>query len=69
MSPSHPEHAPPRRADTECFGTAPYTPAEPAFPVHNASDLLGGGSVALIVLGTQTYRLRLTRHGKLILNK
>jgi hemin uptake protein HemP len=31
--------------------------------------LLGGGKVALIVLGDQTYRLRLTRTGKLILNK
>ncbi len=38
-------------------------------PVHDAADLLGGGDIALIVLGEQTYRLRLTRAGKLILNK
>ncbi|MCC5966017.1 MAG: hemin uptake protein HemP [Natronohydrobacter sp.] len=38
-------------------------------PVHDAADLLGQGQVALIVLGRETYRLRLTRNGKLILNK
>lgn len=38
-------------------------------PVHDAADLLGQGQLALIVLGHETYRLRLTRNGKLILNK
>lgn len=37
--------------------------------VHDATDLLGQGHIALIMLGTATYRLRLTRQGKLILNK
>jgi hemin uptake protein HemP len=43
--------------------------SDPAPLVHDAVRLLGGGRVALIVLGDQTYQLRLTRAGKLILNK
>lgn len=69
VSSSHPDHAPQRRADAACHGTATDTRGDPALPVHDADDLLGGGKVALIVLGTETYRLRLTRQGKLILNK
>lgn len=36
---------------------------------HRAEDLLGGASTAWICLGAQTYILRLTRAGKLILTK
>jgi hemin uptake protein HemP len=43
--------------------------SDPAPLVHDAVGLLGGGKVALIVLGDQTYQLRLTRAGKLILTK
>ena len=38
-------------------------------PVHLARDILRGTSEARIVLGDQTYLLRLTRAGKLILTK
>ncbi len=38
-------------------------------PVHEATDLTGTDGRALIVLGTQTYVLRITRAGKLILTK
>jgi hemin uptake protein HemP len=53
-----------------------FTPAEcrhlpqmPAVPVHRAEDLTRGGSLANIVLSGQTYALRITRAGKLILTK
>lgn len=46
-----------------------HAPDRSVPPVHDAADLLGQGQVALIVLGGETYRLRLTRNGKLILNK
>ena len=38
-------------------------------PVHDAGDLMRGGTVALIRLGAQLYTLRITRAGKLILTK
>lgn len=38
-------------------------------PVHRAEHLLLGKSTARILLGTETYILRLTRAGKLILTK
>lgn len=38
-------------------------------PTHAAQDLTQGGPVARIVLGDQTYTLRITRAGKLILTK
>lgn len=38
-------------------------------PVHASDTLLDGGRMALIVHGHETYCLRLTRQGKLILNK
>lgn len=38
-------------------------------PVHDAVALTSGGSIALIALGAQTYTLRITRQGKLILTK
>jgi len=38
-------------------------------PVHEAAVLTAGGAVAHIRLDTQTYTLRITRQGKLILTK
>ena len=45
-------------------------PSEPEIiPVHDAEGLTQGGNRAHIVLGDQTYTLRITRAGKLILTK
>ncbi|MCL4188858.1 MAG: hemin uptake protein HemP [Rhodobacteraceae bacterium] len=38
-------------------------------PVHDARILTGGGREARILLDGQTYTLRITRQGKLILTK
>jgi len=38
-------------------------------PVHDARAITAGGDTALIRLGDQTYTLRITRQGKLILTK
>ncbi len=38
-------------------------------PTYGARDLTEGGDLALIVLDGQTYTLRITRAGKLILTK
>ena len=38
-------------------------------PMYEAVDLTKGGDQAQIVLGDQTYTLRITRVGKLILTK
>jgi hemin uptake protein HemP len=38
-------------------------------PVHDATSLTSGGNTARIVLHGQTYTLRITRAGKLILTK
>lgn len=46
---------------------APPPSERPA--LHVAEDLLAGGKEARIALGDQTYTLRLTRAGKLILTK
>ena len=45
--------------------------AEPVhnLPTYRAEDLTTGGNQARIVLGSQTYNLRITRAGKLILTK
>lgn len=43
--------------------------ARGALPCHEATDLTDGGSVAHIRLSDQTYTLRITRAGKLILTK
>jgi hemin uptake protein HemP len=40
-----------------------------AIPSHDALHLTQGGAEARIVLGEQTYVLRITRAGKLILTK
>ncbi len=45
-------------------------PSGDAFcPVHDAAALTNGGRLAHIVLNGQTYALRITRQGKLILTK
>ncbi|TNC52451.1 hemin uptake protein HemP [Rubellimicrobium rubrum] len=44
-------------------------PRPPADPVHDARDLVGPTGVGQIVLDGQTYTLRITRAGKLILTK
>lgn len=38
-------------------------------PSHDALDLTAGGAKATIILNAQTYTLRITRQGKLILTK
>ena len=40
-----------------------------SLPVHQATALTEGGSLALIQLDDQYYTLRITRAGKLILTK
>lgn len=40
-----------------------------ALPSHDAEELTKGGVQAQIMLGHQTYFLRITRAGKLILTK
>ena len=45
------------------------TPRPPAEPVHDARDLTGPAGQARITLDGQTYTLRITRAGKLILTK
>jgi len=61
------ETPPPRRDDPASRrpGAGPCTPAERR--VWRSEDLLGDGRVALIRHGEQTYQLRQTRNGKLIL--
>ncbi|EET47688.1 hemin uptake protein HemP [Thalassobium sp. R2A62] len=46
----------------------PQTPA-PTLPSYSARDLTEGADQAHIVLDGQTYTLRITRAGKLILTK
>ena len=53
-----PESAPP------IFPSAPLP-----VPVFDFTSLAGQGNEVLIRLGTECYRLRLTRNGRLILNK
>jgi len=48
--------------------TLPALTVAPA-PVHAALSLTQGGNLAQIVLEGQTYTLRITRQGKLILTK
>lgn len=42
---------------------------ETPLPVHRAEELTHEGGQALITLGNQVYKLRITRAGKLILTK
>ena len=44
-------------------------PRPAARPVHDARELVGPSGQAQIVLDGQTYTLRITRAGKLILTK
>lgn len=44
-------------------------PLAKALPTYAAQDLTKNGDQAHIVLGDQTYTLRITRAGKLILTK
>lgn len=44
-------------------------PAPDSAPTHEATVLTAGGAVAHIHLNGQTYALRITRQGKLILTK
>jgi hemin uptake protein HemP len=42
---------------------------QPDLPTYDANDLIQGGDQALILFNNQTYRLRTTRAGKLIMTK
>ncbi len=44
-------------------------PAPNMLPTYSATELTKGADQAQIVLGDQTYTLRITRAGKLILTK
>lgn len=58
---------------TDAAPTHRPRPAEHAptreLPSYSALDLTQGGDLAQIMLGAQTYVLRITRAGKLILTK
>jgi hemin uptake protein HemP len=45
------------------------SPSADVIPAHDALMLTAGGKIAHILLGGQTYALRITRQGKLILTK
>ncbi|MEP5730182.1 MAG: hemin uptake protein HemP [Sulfitobacter sp.] len=49
--------------------TPPSQAPAPTLPTYSARDLTQDGELAQIVLGDQTYILRITRAGKLILTK
>lgn len=49
--------------------TTPVIPPKNQLPTYDATDLTKGGDQAQIVLNDQTYNLRITRAGKLILTK
>lgn len=49
--------------------TPPKQTLAPPLPTFAARDLTEGGDLARIVLDQQTYTLRITRAGKLILTK
>jgi hemin uptake protein HemP len=51
------------------YSTPPKRIPTPALPTYRARDLMEDGDVAQIVLDDQTYTLRVTRAGKLILTK
>jgi hemin uptake protein HemP len=51
------------------YSTPPKHIPTPALPTYRARDLMEDGDVAQIVLDDQTYTLRVTRAGKLILTK
>ncbi|MEO1640746.1 MAG: hemin uptake protein HemP [Pseudomonadota bacterium] len=49
--------------------TPPLQQTTPTVPTYAATDLTAGDDLAQIVLNGQTYVLRITRAGKLILTK
>jgi|TARA_B110000208_G_C11579277_1_gene361919 hemin uptake protein HemP len=49
--------------------TPPKLKPAPTLPTYLAQDLMQDRDAAQIVLGDQTYTLRITRAGKLILTK
>ncbi|MDE0985808.1 MAG: hemin uptake protein HemP [Yoonia sp.] len=49
--------------------TPPKQSPAPILPTYSARDLTQDGDQAQIILGDQTYTLRITRAGKLILTK
>jgi len=49
--------------------TTTVVPPTNQLPTYDANDLTKGGDQAQIVLRDQTYNLRITRAGKLILTK
>ncbi len=52
------------------FDNAAHVAQAPVpIPVHDISALVGNGNLAHIQLNQQTYTLRITRQGKLILTK
>jgi hemin uptake protein HemP len=51
------------------FLAASAAPQPPAAPVHDARDLTGPSGQARILLDGQSYTLRISRAGKLILTK
>jgi len=51
------------------YCTPPKHTPTPRLPTYLARDLMQNGDVAQIVLDDQTYTLRVTRAGKLILTK
>lgn len=61
------------RPGNGCDGTKPMNVQRAlqssSVPVHDALKLTAGGNTAVIVLDGQIYTLRITRAGKLILNK
>ena len=69
----HIERGPPRPAEgvrgAVTAVSATVVPPSDGAPTYAALDLLAGRATARIVLGDQTYVLRLTRAGKLILTK
>jgi hemin uptake protein HemP len=51
------------------FAKESVDPAPNTLPTYNVKDLAKGGDKVQIVLDDQTYTLRITRAGKLILTK
>ena len=47
----------------------PRASPAPSIPAYDATDIIGSGGQAQIILGDQVYTLRITRAGKLILTK
>jgi hemin uptake protein HemP len=54
----------PTREIKECLSMT-----QPTLPTYLARDLMQDGDISQIILGDQTYTLRVTRAGKLILTK